>query len=237
MKTPLAVLALTLSATLHAGALVLQPGQSVGIDFGASPPDNHFNQWNPADIGSVATGQLSSVIDTTGATVFGLGVNFAGGSAESVMGGTLQDLSHYTGFDSSNIEDAVMGYNLAMTFTGLNPGQLVTLDLVSSFSPRNLGIEFTCGTQSLLTDSTSTTGGTLAHFTNISADANGNIAITITSHDALHDSTWAGINAVMLTAQAIPEPSAGILSLVGAGSLTFFRRRRVAQWSSASLRR
>ena len=224
---PLVALTLALSA-LHSAALDLQPGQSIGVDFGATPPTNHFNPFDPSNPATPADGILSTVMDTTGATLSGIGISFGGSTAQSVAA-TTQDLAHTPDFDTSNIEDAVTGYNLTMTFTGLTPGQAFTLSAVSSYTGFNIGTEFFWGTQSILTDSTSTTGGTLAQFSNITADANGRITLAAFGHESLHGPSWSGVNAALLTAHAIPEPSTFLL--VGMAGLAFSFRRR---WMSAS---
>jgi len=220
------VLLMALLGNCHE-ALALQPGQSIGISFGATVPDNHFNQCNPANPDIVLTGSLSAVIDTTGATLPGVGLKFSGENVLSSQDGTLLDFSNYSGFSASNIQNGVVGDSLSISFTGLDMSQTFTFDLVSAYASRNIGTEFFWNGTSILTDSTSTTGGTLAHFTDVVPDKNGTITITALGHDQFHAPSWAGINAALLTLQPVPEPSAMMLSLVGAFGLIAGKRLRL----------
>jgi len=229
-STPFTILAAALAlCTPHANATDLKPGQTIGIDLGITKPLNHFNQWDPSNPDTPADGILSSVQDTTGTTIAGIAVHFGGSTVQSILTGTPQDIANTPDFDVSNIEDAVTGYNLTMTFTGLNPIQTFTLLLVSSYSGFNIGTEFVCATQTIVTDSTSTTGGTLARFENITPDITGQISIAAFSLNSPNGSTWAGVNAAMLKTQAIPEPSFPTLVLIGISALSFAHRLRSAR--------
>lgn len=223
---PLAILALTLFlGTLCAKATTLEPGLSIGISFGATKPDNNFNQCDPLDPSVQLTGTLSSVIDTLGTEVLGIVVRFGGANAVSNQLGTTQDFSNYTGFSLQNIQNAITGDNLTLSFTGLDPTQKFTLDLVSSYAPQNIGTKFTVGTYSITTNSQSTTGGTLAHFVDLVPDATGTITITALGQGGTV--SWAGVNAAQLRVQAIPEPSAEtLMTLIGIVVLTFHYRVR-----------
>jgi len=229
-STPHAILAAALALyTLHASATDLNPGQTIGIDFGATTPQNHFNQLDPSNPATPADGILSNVQDTTGTMLAGITVHFGGTTVQSVLTGTPQDIANTPGFDASNLEDAVTGYSLTMTFTGLNPIQPFTLRLVSSYSGYNIGAEFVCGTQTRITDSASTTGGTLASFENILPDTNSQISVAAFSLNSPNGPTWSGVNALALKAQAIPEPSLPTLLLIGVAALSFAHRLRSAR--------
>ncbi len=227
MKTaPFTIMALSLALSAGAlEALELQPGQSIGVDFGATSPTNHFNPWDPSNPATPADGILTTVMDTTGTTLPGIGILFGGTLVQSVAG-TTQDIANNPGFDISNIEDAVTGYDLTMTFTGLTPGQGFTLRAVSSYASNNIGAEFVWNTEHIVTDSTSTSGGTLALFTDIVADANGRIFLKALSQNSLFISNWSGVNAALLTANSVPEPSVGIFLFTGMGGWIFALRLR-----------
>ncbi|MCX6966244.1 MAG: PEP-CTERM sorting domain-containing protein [Verrucomicrobia bacterium] len=228
--TPLTLMVLTMVLSVGSSdALVLQPGQSIGIDFGATPSTNHFNQWDPSNSATPADGILSIVTDTTGTTLPGVKVVFGGTEAQSTSAATTQDIANTPAFDLSNIEDAVVGYDLSMTFTGLAPGQSYTLSFVSSYSGRNIGTEFLCGPQAILTNSMSTIGETLAVFGEIYVDGEGKIVITTLGHDSLLGSHWVGVNAARLTANSVPEPSGWTLALLGMAGLVFVYRRASLQ--------
>lgn len=225
MKPPFLLLMALLAGAAAAGAHTLAPGQSIGIDFGASTSENQFNPCDPNTPGSLVGGALPIVIDTAGVTITGIGVQFAGDQITTTQNGTLQDFSHYSGLSEANVQTGLYGSGLSMTITGLDPLQPFTLDLICAYSERNIGTEFIVNGIHILTDSTSTTGGTLARFTNLFADATGTLAITTLGHDPLGDSRWVGVNAAILTAQAIPEPQAWVLGLLGLGSARLWTLR------------
>ena len=228
--TPLAILALALTLSASpANATDLKPGQTIGIDLGATKPLNHFNSFDPSAPDTPADGILATVQDTTGTTIAGITVHFGGTTVQSALTGTPQDIANTPGFDVSNLEDAVTGYNLTLTFTGLNPIQTFTLLLVSSYSGYNIGTEFVCATQTIATDSTSTTGGTLASFENVTPDANGQISIAAFSLNSPNGPAWSGVNAVLLKAVTIPEPALPTLILIGITALSFAHRLRSAR--------
>jgi len=227
---PIGFLALLMVlGTLHAAGATLSPGQSIGISFGATPPDNSFNHCDPDNPEIALTGSLSHIIDTNGREITGLNMHFEGANISSYQGGTPEAAAYYTasGFTTLNVQNAISGYDLAFSFLGLDLNLMFTLDLLSFYIQQNIGTEFFCNGQNFLTDSTSTTGGAEAHFTNLVPDANGTITIRLVGHDPLHPcSNRAGINCALLTVQDIPEPSTWALAMVGITGILLAHRRR-----------
>lgn len=210
----------------HLKAVTLQPGESIGIDFGASTSVNSFNPCDPNTPGSLVNGSLPTIIDTAGNTVDNVGINFGGDTVVTSNVGTTQDFAHYSGFSLSNIQSAITGNNFVMKITGLSLTQRFTLDIVCSYSGQNIASEFIVNGIHILTDSTSTKGGTLAHFANLIPDANGTLTVTTLGYNETYGTTWVGVNAALLTVQAIPEPSTWALGALGMGLLVVCRCKR-----------
>jgi len=207
-------------------AVTLQPGESIGIDFGAATSENSFNPCDPNTSGSLVNGSLGTLVDTAGQTVDNVGISFSGNTVLTNNLGTTQDFEHYSGFSLSNIQSAITGNSFTMTITGLSLTQRFTLDIVCAYSGQNLATEFIVNGIHILTDSTSTTGGTLAHFADLSPDANGTLTITTLGHNEAAGSAWVGVNAALLTVQAVPEPSTWALGILGGMALIMGFRRK-----------
>jgi hypothetical protein len=178
--------ALTLSAAfaIHAQAAPLAVGTEIGVDFGNDPlPSNNFNAPAFVQTGSIAAG---GIIDTTGATVDGVGFSwtsnnnlFASSSGGNVTAGDPAV------FNSSNTDDWYGVSNLGtpgtitLTFSGLDDA--FSYDLVIGSAGGNGGnadTTWTADGQSFTTDADATDGSAYVTLSGLSTDGSGNLVIT-----------------------------------------------------------
>lgn len=210
---------MSLAAALLAGsasAATLAAGTVIGVAFGGDS-DNNFNEVK-------ATGTFSPLIDTTGATLTGVGLTFAGanipnhGLADGDLAGQPSQFS-FANLDRWSLSNTAGGMTINMT--GLNDS--LTYDLVigaASDAAQDVDTIFSADGQSF-TNAAKTGNGADAFvsFTGLETDGSGTLVITA---DMASGSAYAAISAMELT--AVPEP--GSLALLGLGGLMLIRRRR-----------
>jgi hypothetical protein len=218
-------------------------GDTIGIDFGATADTDAVTTWNQFSVGGDATTlgmadtdvvTLSSVNNTAGDAVSGvtfavsnatgqIAWDFSGGTnGDPTEGSLITDASVYGDGLISNDQlsrPTVSGVDyFYFTFSGLDATGATTYDLTAGWDSNNdnFTADWTAGTETLRT----TLADGYVDFTGLTADANGELAITVTGiEDAAH------ITVSALTLTAIPEPATiGMLGL-GTVGLMVFRRR------------
>ena len=214
-KTPFVVAALCGSFWIPSAHSQLALGDAIGIDFGTIAPADglNFNQFdgntNPIPNGGILAfsdqdGAPTEMINTAGMTVAGVGFtleNLSGQSTDRAVIdiGTVGPVP----FDDPSIfSDALISNNtnqvplspggfLVLTFSGLDSA--LAYDLTGGFEGLNNNFDttWTAGGTSIL----SAPGNGYVSFSGLSADANGNLVITLT-RSSLH----VNVGALTLTA-------------------------------------
>jgi hypothetical protein len=225
----LAAAAATLALiAIPANAAVLIAGTEIGVDFGPTAPTNFFNTVNPdpAAGGSISAG---NVIDTSNATVDGVGFSWASASGFFNNNDAISLAGQPAVFNESNLTDwigisgdqNVQGF-ITLTFTGLDDSLTYDLVVGAGFASAISDVLWTADSQSATTDS-SVGANSFVTLSGLSTDGSGNLVIVgAGTGGAGNRQDIVVVSALHLT--AIPEPSAALLG--GLGLLALLRRRR-----------